>query len=132
MKKMKGYVYTLEVLLAVSLMFFSMVFVFRVPEFTQDTSSAILKAKGQDILKKLDENGDLRKIVLEDDIESLKINITSYMPQNIGFDAKICKKTCEEPTLPIDKEIVYLNYYISGDNQNYDISRVDMWIWVLI
>ena len=127
----KGYVYTLEVLLAVSIVFLSMVFAFKMPEFSPDTSSVSLKSRGEEALRNLDTRGTLRSFVIYNDIDALRGNLTDILPQNTGFDVEICRELCEEPALPDEKTIVHIKYYISGDAEEYDISTVHLWLWLI-
>ncbi len=127
---MKGYVYTLEVLLAVSVVFLTMVFVFKIPDFSPDTTVIPLKLRGEDVLKNMDSRGILRLVVAEGNEEALRNNITALLSQNIGFDVRICSPACEAPVFPGGKNIVNVRYYISAAS-GYDISSVQLWLWVL-
>lgn len=127
----KGYIYTLEVLMAVSIIFLTMVFVFKMPKLTPDTSSLLLKQKTEDSLKVLDSDGILRKLVSENNEESLRGNLTSLFQPGIGFESRICRSYCEAPLLPDGKTVTHVVYYLTG-HEEYDYASVHVWLWVNI
>ena len=125
----KGYVYTLEVLLAVSIVFLTMVFAFKVPEFSSDATVPSLKDAGEEALRTLDERGTLRSILLGNDEQALYGNLSALLPTNAAFAAAICTPGCAEPPLPEKRTVVVVRYYIAGDNEHSDPAAARIWLW---
>ena len=128
-KGLKGYVYTLEVMLAVSLIFVTLILVFSSSPEEAETSLGIMKQNGYDALFYLDMTGDLRNAVSRGAVSEIDANLTDILPKNLKFDTNICTTSCNSTELPANSTIVTVDYYISGYRGEYIGKRVRMWMW---
>src|SRR3989338_7753756 len=125
----KGYIYTLEVLIAVSAILVTIVLVFNSNPEEADTSLPIIKQNAYDALFYLDKSDDLRKIVATEGITQLERNLTALLPRNIRFDAIICTTTCNSLSLPSNRTIIIVDYYIGGYREKFVNKKVRLWLW---
>lgn len=125
----KGYIYTLEVLVAVSIILITVVLVFNANPEEADTSLPIIKQNAYDALFYLDKSDDLRKIVATEGITQLERNLTALLPSNIMFDAIICTTTCTSLSLPTNRSIITVDYYIGGYREKFINKKVRLWLW---
>ena len=127
----KGYVYTIEVMLAVAVIMFMIVLTFSsVPE-QPETNIAVMKQAGYDALRYLDGSGVLRTLVARNDSSAqLKSNISALMTHSIVFDASVCSTNCAV-VLPANRTVVTVDYYISGYREIYLGKKVRLWMWQL-
>ena len=128
-KTKKGYIYTLEVLLAVSTMLITIVLVFSTTPEEAETDLPIIKQAGYDALFYLDKSDDLRKIVSTEGVKQLEKNLTDLMSKNIKFDVTICTTTCSSNGLPPNKPVMVVDYYISGYRETFLNKKVRLWLW---
>ncbi len=127
---MKGYIYTIEVLLALSLVLVMIVVIFSSTPEQPETSLVIIKQTGYDALHYLDQTGMLREAVNRDAYGEIAGNVTAMMPNNIKSDVAICTSTfCESYKIPVNRTIVAIDYYIAGYEQRYIQKKVRLWLW---
>lgn len=126
---MKGYVYTLEMLIAVSIIFGSIVFVFSSPVDKPDTELNLIKQSSFDALKYLDENNELKKLVVEGNESEINILLESSIPKSIFFKAVICHSECSASGIPVNRTVVITDYYISGYRNIYLPEKVRLYSW---
>jgi|SRR3989344_3543540 len=127
----KGYVYTIEVMLAVAVIMFMLVLTFSSAPEQPETNVALMKQGGYDALRYLDDSGALRQLAMRNDTNSLKANITALMTQSVVFDAAICNTNCTSYRIPFNRTIVTVDYYVSGYRDTYIGKKVRLWIWQL-
>lgn len=124
-----GYIYTLEVMLAIALIFVTLVLVFSSSPERPETSLAIMKQNGYDALFYLDQSDDLRDAVSRGSVSNIDSNLTALLPASIVFDTNICTTSCNSTELPANKTIVAVDYYISGYRGQYIGKKVRLWMW---
>ena len=125
----KGYIYTLEVLIAVSMILVTVVLVFGKTQEEAQTEIPLIKQSGYDVLFYLDKSDDLRRIVSTEGVTALESNLTRLLPLNIAFDVTICTTLCGSISLPGNKTIVAVDYYISGYREKFINKKVRLWLW---
>ncbi len=125
----KGYVYTIEVMLSVVTVIFVLVLLFSKTPEQPETSMSIIKQNGYNALSYMDQSGDLRKIVIGNDTDALKRNVTSRIPTTTIFDAAICSGECSSANLPANRTIVSVDYFVSGYQEVYLGKKVRLWMW---
>ena len=125
----KGYIYTLEVLLAVSTMLITIVLVFSTTPEEAETDLPVIKQAAYDALFYLDKSDDLRKIVSAEGVGQLEKNLTDLMTKNVKFHVTICTTVCSANGLPPNKPVVVVDYYISGYRETFLNKKVRLWIW---
>ena len=126
---MKGYIYTLEVLIAISIIFISMVSLFRIAPAKPETEISIIKQSGFDALFYLDQSGILREMVLGNNETEIENNLKNILPENIQFETEICRTSCDTTNLPINKTIIAVDYYIGGYKETYSGKKVRLFLW---
>ncbi len=127
---MKGYIYTIEVLLALSLVLVMIVFIFSSTPEQPETSLVVIKQTGYDALHYLDQTGMLRDAVSREAYGEIAANVTEMMPNSIKSDVAICTATfCESFKIPVNRTIVAVDYYVSGYEQQYLEKKVRLWLW---
>lgn len=114
---MKGYIYTLEVLTAMSVILLSIVFIFGAPPAKPEIETAILKHQGFDALEYLDEKGLLRQMN-ESEIE---YQLSQLLPAKAGVSTA-------GNNLP-NTTVIALDYYISCYNGAYTGRKIRVWLW---
>jgi hypothetical protein len=126
---MKGYIYTLEVLIAISIIVISMVSVFKTAPTRPETEISIIKQNSFDALYYLDQEGSLKKMVLEDNETGIEDALKDLLSENIRFELDICSTECELLNLPQKETIVVVDYYVSSYKETYIGKRVRLFVW---
>ena len=126
---MKGYIYTLEVLIAISIILVSMVSVFRIAPTKPETEISIIKQSGFDALFYLDQKGILREMVVSDDEIGIENQLLSILPENIEFEIDVCSTNCDMIDLPRNETIMAVYYHIGGYRETYLGKRVRLFLW---
>ena len=124
---MKGYVYTLEALIGISLIITSMVFLFGDSATKPELEISIIKQQGFEALEYLDKSGFLRGNL--DDEAAIENKLSTMMPVSVNLEAEICKTNCSELNLPVNMTTIAIDYYISGYKSDFIGKRVRLWLW---
>ncbi len=127
--KHRGFVYTLEVLIAVSIILVSLVFLFRSPPPKPALDTSVIKTQGMNALMFIDAKGTLRKNVFYDNETQIETELKLYLSKNIGFETELCALRCSAANLPSNETVIAIDYYISGYNENYLGKKVKLWLW---
>ena len=126
---MKGYIYTLEVLIAISIIFISMVSVFRIAPTKPETEISIIKQNGFDALFYLDQEGLLSEMVAKDNETGIENHLKTILPENVRFEIDICSVECDVLNLPVKETIMAVDYYIGGYRETYVGKKVRLFLW---
>ena len=126
---MRGYVYTLEVLLAVSLVITTLVFLYKTPPVKPQLEVSGMKLQGIRALEYLDKKGDLRQFAIVANETDIEKRINSTLIRSIGFETDICTLTCNETGVPRNKTVVAVDYYIAGYRRTHNVTKIKMWMW---
>lgn len=125
----KGYVYTLEAMIAIALIFVTLIFVFSSSPEQPETSLAIMKQNVYDALVYLDQSDDLRNATSTGSVSAIESNLSKLLPASIKYDTIVCTTSCNSSELPANRTIVTVDYYISGYQDKYVGRKVRIWIW---
>src|SRR3989338_957537 len=125
----KGYVYTLEVMLAVSMILVTLIVIFSSSPEQPETGLVIMKQNGYDALFYLDKTDELRYAVSRGAISEIDRNLTILLPSNIAFDSNICATSCNSTELPANATVVTADYYISSYRNQFIGKKVRLWMW---
>ncbi len=128
-RSLKGYIYTLEVIIAISIIVLSVVSILRTPPTKPEFSTSTIKMQGFEALEYLDRKGDLKKLVFQENETELENKMSGIMPKEIGFEMEFCSYSCSEVNVPANETVVVVNYYVSGYKENYIGKKVKLWIW---
>ena len=125
----RGYVYTLEVMLAVAMMLVTLVLVFSGTPEQAETSLPTMKQTGYDALFYMDQAGDLGNSASRGAVDEIKVNLTAVMPAGIAFDADICSAMCNSTLVPANRTVVTVDYYVGGYRDMLVRKKVRLWMW---
>ncbi|MEM5813188.1 MAG: hypothetical protein QXU71_02415 [Candidatus Aenigmatarchaeota archaeon] len=143
MKRKKGFIKVIEVILASFLLFFVLIFISQSKEKREEYELSLLAVIGRDALASLDKAGILRNLVLNNDLNALRNEIYKIIPSNARVEIEIihlnknvikigCNCSYEERERL--KRMLAINYpedalfYFRGKNINLeilDISSLD-------
>ncbi|MBI4896396.1 MAG: hypothetical protein HY832_02510 [Candidatus Aenigmarchaeota archaeon] len=126
---MKGYVYTIEVMIAISLIFLSLVSMFSTPEKPTDYSLTLIKEQGFDSLEYLDHKGSLEQFVSQQDELSLESQLVALLPPNIEFESEFCTTNCSTRNLPAQRTVVIVDYYTAVYRDQFLSQKVRLYLW---
>ncbi|MDI6720994.1 MAG: hypothetical protein QMD85_01295 [Candidatus Aenigmarchaeota archaeon] len=126
---MKGFVYMLEVLIAIGIVIVSAVIMFRDVPQKAETEISSLKNHGFYALKYLDDTGVLRNYVIQNNESLAENDVKAILPTTVNLEAEICGSTCSDANVPNSKDTVSVDYFISGYRKDYLEKRVKLWIW---
>jgi hypothetical protein len=126
---MKGFLYTYEAIIAVSILFL-VIFLFYRSLPTPELSELNYKLSGFDGLEML-EKGELRKYTLDNDVTSIKNGLIPYIPSTLSYDIVIYNKTSNLTSIPTieSEKIITVSYFLAGDVGNYSAREVRLYIW---
>ena len=127
----KGFLYTLEVLIAVSVMFVIIIYLFRMPTVVSHYDESVIIRQGIYAIKYLDDTHDLRKWAYENNEGPIEEEIKDLLPANIGFESEICRNVCTRRNVPSGKTIYVIDYYTSYYKNNYIGEKIRLYLWVL-
>ena len=125
----KGYMYTLEVLIAASLIMVTFVIVFQSPPSKPALETSLIKQQGYNALEFLDNNGLLRPYVYSNDEGALETQIDAVLINSIKFETDICFSSCNMSNVPDDETVIVVDYYVSGYKNTFLGKKVRMWMW---
>jgi hypothetical protein len=129
---MKGYVYTLEVLLSISLLTLTTAYLFSTMPEKPDLETSIIKEKSFETLRYLDNAGILRKYVANQSEAGIEGEIANILPVNLDFDIDICSTACTSTNIPGNRTVVSVDYYVSTYKDDYLGKKVKLWVWSII
>ena len=128
-QRKKGFVYTLEVLITVSIVIVAAAMVFQsIPEKSQ-TELATLKEQGFRAVKYLDDTGYARNYANQNNESFIEAGLAGILSSTVNFEAEICGTSCSDANVPASKDVLSIDYYISGYRDEYMEKRVKLWIW---
>ena len=125
----KGYTYTLEVLIAVSVIIVSITFLFKTPLQKPELELSTIKRQGFEALKYLDESDQLRNSTLNKNETELENALRGLLVSE--YDVDICdpNATCLGTSIPKNQTIIIIDYYISGYKQDYNVKKIRLFLW---
>lgn len=126
---MKGQLYTLEAAISVLIVLSFLVFLYKYPSLPE-FKTINYKLKAYNALNTLDENGELRKDVMEKNVSSIEEKLSPYIP--INYAVVIFDETSNVTVKPsfVDKEnILSLSYFLAGDVDGYKPREVKVYLW---
>ena len=126
---MKGYIYTLEATIAISMILVSMAFLFGSAPTQPELEISIIKQQSFEALEYLDQLGLLREAVHTANETYIENQLSSMLPGSIQLEAEICTTNCSEANVPEDETTIALDYYITGYKNTYLGKRVRLWLW---
>jgi hypothetical protein len=129
MENKKGYLYTLEMLFAIAVIFGAIVFVFKASPDKPITEIGLIKQQGFDALQYMDESGNLKKYYYENNQSALDGELNNILTKSISFKADMCKYDCSQDGIPGNQTIIIVDYYISGCRTNFNPGKIRLYLW---
>ena len=114
----KGYIYTLEVMIAISIILISAAFIFGKPPVKPEMELSIIKQQGFNAIEYLDQKDLLRQL---NDAE-LEDKLRSLLPSNLQL------KVNNNAGLP-NLTVIAVDYSISGYKDTYLGKRIRLVLW---
>jgi hypothetical protein len=129
-RKSRGYLYSIEVLLAVSAIFLALFFLFRAPAPEPDIEMAIVKQQGFYALEYLSSHDILEKYVADNNELAIERTLSDILSQNINFETEICRQNCDQTNVPANTTVIAVDYYVSAYKNIYLGKKLRLWLWV--
>ena len=127
-KRKKGYFYTLEAALGITLVLVSIAIILNTAQAPASSGTALIKRHGFEALEFLDQNDELRFFAFTDNKIALKNRLRDLLPPGISLDADICATQCRG-ALPSGKTVVSVDYYVSGYYDTFFTKKIKLWLW---
>ena len=126
---MKGSYFILESIIAIMIMVTSVAFVLQKPPENIEMSYMNYKQNAYNGLKILEQVGDLRKNILDNDSTSIKNDLSAYI--KVSYGVTIFNQTTNLTAIPsIDsKNILIVSYFIAGKSGTYIPREVRVYMW---
>ena len=126
---MKGSYFILESIIAIFIMVTSVAFVLQKPPENIEMSYMNYKQNAYNGLKILEQVGDLRKNILDNDSTSIKNDLATYI--KVSYGVTIFNQTTNLTAIPsIDsKNILIVSYFIAGKSGTYIPRELRVYIW---
>jgi len=129
MMNMKGYVYTLEIVIGMILMLVTFVSLFSNPPSKPEIEVTIIKQSGFNSLDFINREGLLRELVQNNSEAELESRLSALLSKCIKPEVEICAETCGTTGVSTTGNVITLDYYVSAFNENYMGRRVKLWLW---
>lgn len=125
----RGYLYTLEVLVAVTIITASIAFVFKFPQQKPETELSEIMRQGRNAIEYMDSVGILRDYVYQNNETAIEYELAAVLSGGIGFETEICENDCSPAGTPSNHTIVVTDYYLAGHGKNYEFKKVRLYLW---
>jgi len=123
---MKAYLYTLEVLIATSIILVSLILIYHKPYTNDIYKEVLMKEYGENALEFLDANHTLRKLVYQENETALERLLRSYIPETILYEFS---SNCDMINVPKNTTVITVVYYLAGYDLHYNPKRVCLYLW---
>jgi hypothetical protein len=119
---MKGYLYTIEVLIATSIVFIAVGMAFKSPAIKPAMETELIGEQGFLKLQYLDVNGTLRELVMNRNETGLESALALAWPYEVSF-------SCDDRNLPENKTVITTVYYVVGEKHTYNYTKICLYSW---
>ncbi|MBI3190093.1 hypothetical protein HYZ41_00140 [archaeon] len=124
----KGYIYMLEVLIAVSIILVFITNIYLSAQSPKSSTLELIKRQGFEALEYLDKTGELRYFAYSGNEVLLESRLEALLPSSMSVNTDICTTTCTS-TVPSSVAVVAVEYYISGYRDTFFAKKVKLWMW---
>mgnify|MGYP001212852436 CR=1 FL=1 len=125
----KGYIYTLEVMMAILVITIAATFLFgNIPEKPQ-LKESIIKERSFEALEFLDDADILRQKIYNQSDDDLEGELEAILPINFLFNIDICTFLCDTINIPGNNTVISIDYYVSTYRDDYTGQKIKMWVW---
>jgi len=129
---MKGQIYMLESAIAIMMILVIVIFLFQNPPTPPEYKRVNYKLKAYNALEVLEETGELRDKVMDNNVTFIVDKLNSSLPNFLNFTVVIFNDTTNittKPSLANESEILSVSYLLAGDLDNYQPRDVRVYIW---
>jgi hypothetical protein len=128
---MKGLSHTMEAVIAILLLTAGVFLLLATPLTTPEYEKTKFKLSTYSSLETIDTTGELRELVLKNDVAAIKNDLSRFVPYQMNYDVAIFNRTSNVTTVPnIDaKDIIVVSYFLSGAVGNYTPREVRVYLW---
>jgi len=131
-KFMKGQLFTLESFISILMLFFIVVYLFQNSPTPPEFRRINYKLKAYNGLKILEETGELRKDVEDNNITSIKNKLNPFLSGFLNYNVTIFNETTnitQMPSLANEKNTLVISYLLAGDIDYYKPREVIIYVW---
>lgn len=125
----RGYLYTLEAMIAAFLIFVTIIYVFRGISSEDETKYLKIKSLCYDAIEYLDNVGLIREYVYKGFKEQLEEKLEEILPSSLEVEVEFCTDDCRISSLPVKKSVIIVDHYISGFRSTYEYKKVRVYLW---
>lgn len=129
---MKGVIFLIEVVISIVIILSAIILIFKTAENLSILNIANYKLRIYELLESLDKKGNLRNLAVSKDIASINMNLDQFIPDNINFYIVIFNTTTNTSSMPNfekQKNVVSIDYLISGDYNKYEPTIITVFLW---
>jgi len=129
---MKGQLYTLESIIAILMMFFIIIFLFKNPPSSPEFEKINYKLKAYNGLKALEKTGELRNHAINSNATAINESLNPYIPSFLTRAVVIFNDTLNlttKPTLDNITESISVTYFLAGDVDQYEPREIRVYMW---
>lgn len=125
---MKGILKTFEVIIGLTIIMFTFVFLYTGQQPLPEFNTVTWKTSGMSALQSLDYANQLRYDAMNNNTALIEGRIAGFLPSNINYMVQVCGSNCSVPTINA-KRSATANYIISGDANNSTASEIVLYMW---
>ncbi|MBI5347018.1 MAG: hypothetical protein HZB66_00210 [Candidatus Aenigmarchaeota archaeon] len=125
---MKGYIYTLEVLIAASLIFVTLALIYKTPPIKPEMQLSTMEKTGSNALDYFYEKGDMRIWAYYNNESIFESELRNVIPRSVDFEISLSRE-CDSKNVPENRTVIVVTRYISGLNDKLDIKKVCLYMW---
>ncbi|MBI2971404.1 MAG: hypothetical protein HYY37_03245 [Candidatus Aenigmarchaeota archaeon] len=125
----KGYVYTLEVLIALSLILVTIFLAMKTPPTKPESEISLIKRTGFETLDFLTTRNRLREWVDADNESVIEGELLALLPKNVLAEVQLCTSPCDDSNVPRNQTVIGVDYYVAGYKDKYIGKEVKVWLW---
>jgi len=129
---MKGQLYTLEVGIAILMMLSIIIFLFLNPPASPEYSVINYKMKAYNGLEALEQTGELRSYVADNNATAINESLDPYIPSFLSRSVVIFNDTTNlttRPSLSSINDSISVSYFLAGDFDDYKPRDVRVYMW---
>jgi len=129
---MKGQLYTLESIIAILMIFFIIIFLFRNPPSSPEFERINYKSKTYNGLKTLEETGELREHAVNNNTTAINESLNPFISSFLSRAVVIFNDTSNlttKPDLTNISESISVSYFLAGDIDDYKPRDIRVYMW---
>lgn len=129
---MKGVVFLIESVISIVLILSMIILILQTAERLERLNITNYKLRVYEALTALERKGSLRQFANDNDVAVINSNLDPFLPNNINFYTVIYNATTNISSIPNfqeQKNVVSVDYLISGNFNNYNPLIVTVFLW---